>query len=167
MVTFCHSYAFFIVFFCIFLLLSESSVLVQSRTYLYQCCHTLLRCMIMRRGRMMSDPTGVSQNIVLWLRAEWRAGQLLLHVPKQTAPSEDPCHKEAVWEHRRPAATHQPLQRCSTGGGGGAGERSRGSGSRGRQRGQICHLTGMCGVTVITHLLSTFVQSFLVFCLTF
>lgn len=85
---------------------------------------------------LMSDPAGVSQNVVLWLCAEWRTGQLLLHVPKQTAPSEVQRHQEAVWEHRSPPTTHQHLQRWSTGGGGDAGEWRRGSGDRGRQWGQ-------------------------------
>lgn len=85
---------------------------------------------------LMSDPAGVSQNVVLWLCAEWRTGQLLLHVPKQTAPSEVQRHQEPVWEHRSPPTTHQRLQRWSTGGGGDAGEWRRGSGDWGRQWGQ-------------------------------
>ncbi len=89
----------------------------------------------------MSDPAGVPQNVVLRLRVEWRTEPLLLHIPEQTAPSEDPRYQEAVWEHRRPPTTQHPLQCRSTGGGGDAGEWSRGSGNRGRQRGQISHFT--------------------------
>ncbi len=84
----------------------------------------------------MFDPTGVSQNVVFWLRVERRTGQLLLHVAEPTAPSEDQRHQEAVWEHCRPPTAHWPLQRWSTDGGVGAGERSRSSDNRSRQQGQ-------------------------------
>lgn len=45
---------------------------------------------------LLSDPAGVPQDLPVWLRPERSAGQLLLHVPQQAAPTEDPGRKEAL-----------------------------------------------------------------------
>lgn len=71
---------------------SGYSVLVHSRAYML--VHIV--CRIVIYDGLMSDPTGVPQIVVLWLRVEWRTRQLLLYVPEQTAPSEDPRYQEAV-----------------------------------------------------------------------